>query len=117
MTKWAIIVNDSGVKNLFPAFILASGAVASGDDVIMFFEPYAGPALKKGVLEDMKQKGMPNMAAMVEGVIDMGGRMLMCELAFEAMDMKEEELREEVEVVGVTNFVVEAEDANLTFSF
>ena len=117
MTKWAITINGAEPQNLYPAFIMAASAVASGDDVILFFEPYAAPALKKGVLESMKQKGMPVMADLVEGFTDMGGKMLMCELAFNAMDMKETDLRDEVEVVGVTNFVVEAEDAQLTFSF
>lgn len=117
MTKWAIIVNSADSRALYPAFILGSSAAASGDDVIMFFEPYAAPALKQGVLESIQEKGMPIMEDLVEGLTAMGGRILMCELAFEAMDMKEEDLREDVEVVGVTNFVVEAGDAQMTFSF
>lgn len=117
MTKWAITLNGAEPQNLYPAFIMASSAVASGDDVILFFEPYAAPALKKGYLESIRDKGMPIMEDLVDGFFAMGGRILMCELAFKAMDMTEEELRDGVEVVGVTNFVVEATDAQLTFSF
>jgi predicted peroxiredoxin len=117
MTKWAIIVNRDEKESLYPAFILASSAAASGDDVIMFFEPFAAPALKKGVLEGMEGKGMPSMEDMVDGLTAMDGRIMMCELAFEAMDMKEEDLRDDVEIVGVTTFVVEAQDAQMTFSF
>ena len=117
MTKWAIIVNRAEEESLYPAFILGSSAAASGDDVIMFFEPWAAPALKEGVLEAMDGKGMPVMEELVDGLIALGGRIMLCELAFAAMDMTEEELREDVEVVGVTTFVVEAQDAQMTFSF
>jgi predicted peroxiredoxin len=117
MGKVAITVNGAEPKNLYPSFILGSSALASGDDVILFFTPGGAPALKKGVLEEIKAKGMPDMAELVEGLSALGGRLLMCELAFEAKDMKPEDLREEVEIVGATTFIVEAQGAQLTFSF
>ena len=117
MAKMAITVNGAEPKNLYPAFILGSSAAASGDEVILFFTPGGAPALKKGVLEKIKCKGMPDMEDLVDGVTALGGRLLVCELAFEAKDMQEKELREEVEVVGATTFVVEAQGAQLTFSF
>ena len=117
MGKLAITVNGSENKNLYPAFILGSSAAATGDDVILFFTPGGAPALKKGVLEAIKAKGMPDMEDLVDGLVGMGGRILMCELAFEAKDIKKEELREEVEIVGATTFIVEAQNSGLTFSF
>lgn len=117
MAKMAITVNGAEPKNLYPPFIIGSSAVASGDDVILFFTPGGAPALKKGVLEGIKGKGLPDMADLLDGLTALGGRIMMCELAFEAKDMKEEDLREEVEVVGATTFIVEAADAQLTFSF
>jgi predicted peroxiredoxin len=117
MGKMAITINSADPKSLYPAFIMGTSAAASGDDVILFFEPYAAAALKKGLLESIKHEGMPVMEDLVEGVIDMGGRIMMCELALKAGFIKEEELREDVEIVGVTNFIVEAEGSQLTFSF
>ena len=117
MGKVAITVNGDKPSNLFPAFVLASAAAASGDDVIMYFAPDAAPALKKGVLENMTGKGMPAMSDLLEGVVALGGRLLMCELGFPANDMKEDDLIEEVEVCGATTFVVEATGASLSFSF
>ena len=117
MGKVAITVNGTEPKNLYPPFIIGSSALASGDEVILFFTPSGAPALKKGELEKMTGKGLPDMAELVEGFAAMEGRMLMCELAFEAKDMKEEDLREEVEVVGATTFVVESQGAQLTLSF
>ncbi len=117
MSKTAITINTAEPKNLFPAFILASSAAASGDEVILYFTPNAAPALKKGVLESMEMEGMPNMSDLVEGVAFMDGRFLLCELALKTGDLTAEELREEVEVVGVTTFVVAAQGAKMTFSF
>ena len=117
MSKVAMICNGTESKNLYPAFILGSSAVASGDELIIFFTPGAAPALKKGELEKIKGKGMPDMADLVEGVTALGGRILLCELAFEAKDMTKEDLRDDVEVVGATTFMAEITDAHVTFSF
>lgn len=117
MGKMAITVNGDKPGNLFPAFIMGSSAVASGDELILFFGPNAAPALKKGVLEGMTAKGLPDMAELVEGVEVLGGRIMLCELAFEAKDMTEDELRDDVEIVGATTFIVAAQGADLTFSF
>ena len=117
MGKVAMVCNGSEPKNLYPAFILGSSAIASGDDLILFFTPGGAPALKKGELEKIKGKGMPDMADLVEGIMALGGRLLLCELAFEAKDMTKDELREDVEVVGATTFMAEISDAQVKFSF
>jgi predicted peroxiredoxin len=117
MSKVAIICNGSEPTNLYPAFILGSSAIASGDDLVLFFTPSGAPALKKGELEKIKGKGMPDMADLVEGVEALGARIMLCELAFEAKDMKKDELRDGVEVVGATSFMAEINDAQVTFSF
>ena len=117
MSKVAIICNGAEPTSLYPTFILGSSAIASGDDLIIFFTPGGAPALKKGELEKIKGKGMPDMADLVEGVEALGARILLCELAFDAKDMTKDELREGVEVVGATTFMAEISDAQVTFSF
>jgi len=117
MSKVAMVCNGTEPKNLYPAFILGSSAIASGDDLIIFFTPGAAPALKKGVLEKITAKGMPDMADLLEGIEALGARLMLCELAFEAKDMKKEEIRDGVEVVGATTFMSEISDAQVTFSF
>jgi len=115
--KVAIVCNGAENKSLYPTFILASSADASGDEVVLFFTPGAAPALRKGELEKIKGKGYPDMAELVEGVTALGGRMLLCELALEAKDMKKEEFRDDIEIVGATSFMVDIDDAQITFSF
>ena len=87
MGKVALICNGSENSNIYPAFVLASSAVASGDDVIIFFTPEAVPALKPGILEGMTGKGMPDMKDLLEGFMALGGRMMLCELGLEAHDV------------------------------
>ena len=117
MSKVAMTCNGTEPKNLYPAFILGSSAIASGDELILFFTPGAAPALKKGEFEKIKGKGMPDFIDLAEGIEALGGRIMLCELAFEAKDMKKEELRDGVEVVGATTFMAEISDAQVTFSF
>ena len=115
--KVAIVCNGSEPTNLYPTFILGSSAAASGDEVIIFFTPGAAPALRIGELEKIKGKGMPEMKELVEGIQSLGGRMLLCELALEAKDMKKEEFRDGIEIVGATSFMADINDAQITFSF
>lgn len=117
MGQVAIVVNGDQPQNLYPAFVMGASAVASGDDVLIFFCPAAGPALKKGVLESMTAKGMPDMKDLVEGVEMLGGRIRLCELALEAKDIKEEELREDIEIGGATSFLADIQNANIVLTF
>jgi predicted peroxiredoxin len=117
MTKTAIVCTGSDPKHLFPTFIIGSAAVAMGDEVILFFTPAAAPALVKGKLEEIEAKGMPDMRDLVESLQELGGRILVCDLCLEAMDLQEEELRDGAEIVGVTSFLADTKDATRTFSF
>ena len=117
MGKVAIVCNGSENSSIYPSFIMASSAAASGDDVILFFTPGAVPALKPGYLESVKAKGMPEMNELLEGVKALGGRMVLCELALEAKDVTPGDLRNDLEIGGATAFMADIRDANVTFSF
>jgi predicted peroxiredoxin len=117
MGKVAIVCNGSENSNVYPTFIFGSAAAASGDDVIIFFTPGAVPALKPGYLENLNAKGMPSMKELLEGVMALGGRMVLCELGLEAMDVTAAELRDDIEIGGATSFMADIKDAKTTFSF
>lgn len=118
MTKVAITCNGSEPSNVFPLLILGSSAAASGDEVVLFFTPGGASALVKGKMEQMRNvKGLPDMVELYEGVRNLGGRILVCELALEAKDLKKGDFREGVEIVGATTFLNEIKDATITFSF
>jgi predicted peroxiredoxin len=113
----AIVCNGAENISLYPTFVLGSAAAASGDDVVIFFTPAAVPALKKGVLEKITAKGMPDMKDLIEGIISLGGRMILCELALEAKDVTKEELRDDLELGGATSFMAGIKNPCVTFSF
>ena len=117
MATVAITCNGAEPGNIFPSFIIGSAAAACGDDVVMFFTPGGAPALVKGELEKIKAKGMPDLMELYEGLCVLGGRLIVCELALGAKDIKEEDFVEGVELMGATSFLNEIKDANITFSF
>ena len=117
MAITAITVNGSEPGNIFPAMILGSAAAATGDDVTIFFTPGGAPVMVKGELEKIKGKGMPDIVELYEGIRILGGKILVCELAIGAEDIKAEDFREGVEIVGATTFLTSVTDASITFSF
>jgi len=117
MAQVAITVNGSESGNIFPPFILGSSAAASGDDVIIFFTPGGAPTMVKGFAEDLSVKGLPVLTELIEGTLELGGRLMVCELALDVKDIKAEDFREGVEIVGATTFIAAISDATITFSF
>lgn len=118
MAKMAITCNGSAAPNIYPTCILGSSAAAAGDEVILFFTPGGAPVLVKGEMEKMQDvKGLPDLIELYNGMIELGAKIYACELALEAKDLKKEDFREGVEIVGATTFVNEIKDATITFSF
>ena len=117
MAKVAIIVNGSAPSNIYPPMILGSSAAGIGDDVTIFCCPAGSPTMVKGELEKISSKGLPNIVELYNGIRELGGKILGCELALENKDLKAEDFREGVEIVGATSFMASISDANITFSF
>jgi predicted peroxiredoxin len=117
MKKVAIVCNGSEATNLYPTFILGASSVALGNEVIIFFTPGATPALTNEALEKINSKGMPNLATLFESLTDAGAKLLLCDLAIQANDLKIENLREGIEISGAVSFMEMIQDANISFSF
>lgn len=118
MAKVAITCNGAEGKNIFPPMILGSAAAALGDEVIIFLTPGGAPTMLKGKLEELNgAKGLPDIVELYNGIVGLGGKIYVCELALDAKDLKAEDFREGVEIVGATTFLNDAKDATLTFSF
>ncbi len=119
MAKTAITINGSDAKSIYPAIIIGVSSAATGDEVILFFSPFGAPAMVKGALEKLEEETehMPGLMDMIDGLIALDAKFLICELAFDLHGIKEEDLREGCKVVGATTFVGEAAGAELTLSF
>ena len=117
MGKVVITCNGSEPANLYPPFIIGSSALASEDELIIFFTPTGAPALKKGYIEGIKKKGLPDLIDLYNGVVELGGKLILCELALDVLDAKKEDFRDELEIGGATSFVIAAQGATLSLSF
>ncbi len=118
MAKISIVCNSSESRCVFPPLILGSSAAASGDDLVLFYTPAGASAMVKGELEKLKgTKGLPDPVELYDGIRDLGGKIIVCELALGAKDLKAEDFREGVELAGATGFLNDIKDANITFSF
>ncbi len=116
-TKTTIVCNSTESKSLYATLILGSSAAALGNDVILFFSVSASESLKKGALEKIDVKGMPDILELYQAVLDLKGKIYLCELALEVKGIKKEDLREGVELVGATTYMSEIQDAQITLSF
>ena len=118
MAQVAITVNGSEPSNAFPTMILGSAAAACGHDVTLFFTPGGSPLMLKGELEkirDKNMKGMPDIVELYDGLCVLGGKIMVCELCLTAKDLKAEDMRKEVQIVGATSFVSSLPDNTITF--
>lgn len=116
--KMAIVCNHADASGVMPTLIMASSALTLDYEVLVFFSPTGAPALVKGELEKLRGlKGLPDPVKLYQDIRDLGGRIIFCELAFEAKDIKREDLREGVEIMKAPPFLMAAEGATMTFAF
>ena len=73
----------------------------------------------KGELEKFQgQKGLPDPIDLFNTILDEGGRIILCELALEAKDIKVEDIRDErIEILKAPPFLLDIQGAGLTFTF
>ena len=113
------IVCNSDTTGVMPTLIFGSSGVAIGEEVIIFFCPAGANVLLKGELEKFQgKKGLPDPVELFNTILDEGGRIILCELALENKGIKAEDLRDErIEILAAPPFLMDVQDARLTFNF
>jgi predicted peroxiredoxin len=118
MSKVIILCNHGDAESIMAALVMAAAAAATGELVLMFFQPGAAKALVKGELEKFQGlKGQPDPIDLYDSILTLDGRVILCELGLPIHDIKEEDLRDKVEVMMASSFLFDAEGAHLTFSY
>jgi predicted peroxiredoxin len=114
-----VIVCNSDTTGVMPTMIFGSSGVALGEDVIIFVCPAGANFLLKGELEKFQgKKGLPDPVELFNTILDEGGRIILCELALENKGIKVEDLRDSrIEIMKAPPFLMDAQDARLTFTF
>jgi predicted peroxiredoxin len=102
-----------------PTLIMGASGVGIGDEVILFFCPGGANMLLKGELEKLgTPKGLPNPVELFNTILDEGGKIILCELALDAKDIKVEDLRDDrIEIKNAPSFLLEAQGAGLSLVF
>lgn len=118
ISKTIIMCNHDDAISIMAALVMASAAAATGEQVLMFFQPGAAKALVKGELEKFQElKGQPDPLMLYESIQVLDGRIILCELGLPIWDIDEKDLREGVEVMMASSFLFDAEGAHLVFSY
>jgi peroxiredoxin family protein len=140
--RLTIVLHSGEMDKLYSALIIGNGALAMGMEASMFFTfwglqrlrkddvwtiPIAG--LDKGPLSKMNMLGMgkwmingrmkkANVASLeklMADFIELGGKVMACDMTMDIMGIRKEDLREDLvgEYCGVGSFMQEARDATV----
>jgi peroxiredoxin family protein len=133
--KATIIVHSGDMDKVSSALIIANGALAMGMEVSLFFTFWGLQRLKKGGLEKgalskmnmlglgkwmikrkMKKAGVVSLEKMMQDFLELGGKILACDMTMDIMGVKAEDLREELisEYCGVGTYLNEARESKIT---
>lgn len=116
--KMAVVCNHADAGSVMPTLIMASSGLSLDYEVLVFFCPGGAQALVKGELEKFRgMKGLPDPIKLYNDIVELGGRVILCELALEAKDIKVEDVREHVEIMKAPPFLMAAEGASMTLAF
>ena len=116
--KIVVVLNHDDAQSVMAALVMGAAIASSGDQVLMFIQPGGARILAKGELEKFQGlKGQPDPLHLYESIQVLDGRFILCELGLPIHDIKEEDLREGVEVMMASTFMFECEGAKLSFSY
>ena len=119
MTQMAIVCNGSTSASFMPTLIMGASGIGVGNEVSVFITPGGSQAFLKGELEKVgTPKGLPNPVELFNTIIDNGGKFVLCELAIENKGIDPKDLRDErIEVSMAPPFLMDIDEATITFSF
>lgn len=133
--KATLIVHSGDMDKVYSAFIIGNGALSMGMDVSLFFTFWGLERLKKGELEEgglsrknfmgigkkvmkgkMDDANVASLEEMMEDFVDLGGKILACDMTMDVMGVEKEDLREEVitDYCAVGTFVKEAKESDFS---
>jgi len=117
--KMVVVCNGDEAKNIMPTLIFASSGLSLDQEVHVFFCPAGAKWALKDELEKLGQpKGLPNPVNLFNDILELGGQVVLCELALENKGIDPKDLRDSrILIEKVPSFLMAAEGATMTFSF
>lgn len=119
LEKMVVVCNGDEAKNIMPTLIFATSALAVDYEVHVFFCPAGTKWVLKEELEKLGQpKGLPNPLKLFNDMLDLGARVVLCELALENKGITPEDVRDpRIIIEKAPPFLMAAEGAGMTFTF
>ena len=117
--KMVVVCNGDEAKNIMPTLIFASSGLALDYEVHIFFCPAGTRWTLKGEIEKLGQpKGLPDPLKLINDILDLGGRVVLCELALENKGIDPKDLRDKrIKIEKAPPFLMDAEGAGMTYTF
>jgi predicted peroxiredoxin len=117
--KLMIVCNGDESKNIFPTLIFAASGLSLDHETHIFLTPAGSKWALKDEIEKLGQpKGMPDPLKLFNDVLDLGGEIVLCELALENKGIDPKDIRDSRITIGeAPPFLMAAEGAGLTFTF
>ena len=133
--KATLIVHSGDLDKVMSAFIIGLGALSMGMDVSMYFTFWGLERLKKGKLDKaslsrmnmlglgrwmirrkMKQAGVASLDKMLSDYVELGGKILACDMTMKIMGVNKENLRDDAisNYCGVGTYIKEAMESDIT---
>ena len=117
--KMVVLCCGDTSASIMPTLIFASSGLAIDNEVYVFICPAGAKWALKGELEKLGQpKGLPDPVGLFDTILDLGGKVVLCELALENKGIDPKDVRDERIVIETAPpFLMDIEGAGLTFTF
>ena len=115
INQMVIMCNRDDADSVMGALVMGAAA-ATGEQVMMFFQPGGAKALVKEE-KISRSAGLPDPLSLNESIQILDGRIILCELGLPNKDIKEEDLREGVKVKMASPFLLETENARAVYCY
>ena len=117
--KMVIVCNGDTPASIMPSLIFANSGLALDYEVYFFFCPAGARWSLKGELEKLgTPKGLPNPIELFNTLMDLGGKVTLCELALENKGIDAKDARDErIIVQPLPPFLMDVEGATQTYVF
>lgn len=133
--KATLVVHSGDIDKIYSALIIGNGALSMGMDVSMFFTFWGLRRLKKGALEKgplsrmnllgigkwmvkqrMKKAGVVSLEKLLRDFVELGGKILACDMTMKVMGIKKEDLRDDLisKYCAVGTYIKEAKESDIT---
>lgn len=105
-------------ERAYPAFFMASAAVAMDIDVVMYFCMSGLNIIRKGGAAKITLDGVPKpLNEYVEIVREGGGKLVVCSAGLPVMKMTEDDLIPGPEIAGAPSLITDAQEADFVMTF